>query len=172
MHERKAVRNLIVHLEMGLDGFVWKVIDVISLPIPLHSSRQQGIEQRLNGREWHRTGELKDRSRQSIGDGLDVLLSFISGPVIARNNSADLASPNVLRERRGRWNVLQTEENRHLAIFEVLGVGAIPLHNGRGILLGKEDGTTKDCTNRLGLEEETGNDAKVPSSASNRPEEI
>ena len=161
-----------MHLEMCLDGFIWELVDVISLPVPLHSSGKEGIKQRLNSREWHGTRELEDRSGQGIGDGFDLLLSLLSRSIVARNKGADFPSPDVLRERRGRRNILETEEDRHLAVLEVLGVIAIPLHDGCGIFLSEENGTSKYHVDRLGLEEKTCHNTKVPSSTSNRPKEI
>lgn len=172
MHERKTIGNLVMHLEMHLDGFIWELVDVISLPVPLHSSGKEGIEQRLNSSEWHRTRELEDRSGQIISDGLDMLLSLLSRSIVARNKGADFPSPDVLRERRGRRDILETKEGRHLAVLEVLGVIAIPLHDGGSIFLSEEDGSTKYHVDRLGLEEKTCHNAKVPSSTSNRPKEI
>ena len=161
-----------MHLEMCLDGFIWELVDVISLPVPLHSSGKEGIKQRLNSCEWHGTRELEDRSGQGIGDGFDMLLSLLSRSIVARNKGADFPSPDVLRERRGRGNILETEENRHLAVLEVLGISAIPRHDGCGIFLSEEDGTSKYHVDWLGLEEKTSHNAKVPSSTSNCPEEI
>ena len=161
-----------MHLEMCLDGFIWELVDVISLPVPLHSSRKEGIKQRLNSCEWHGTRKLEDRSGQGISDGLDMLLSLLSRSIVARNEGADFPSPDVLRERRGRRNILETEEDRHLAVLEVLGVIAIPLHDSCGIFLSEENGTSKYHVDRLGLEEKTCHNTKVHSSTSNRPKEI
>ena len=89
MHQRKSIGNLVMHLEMCLDGFIWELFHVISLPVPLHSSGKEGIKERLNSREWHGTRELEDRSGQGIGDGVDMLLSLLSRSIVARNKGAD-----------------------------------------------------------------------------------
>ena len=59
-----------------------------------------------------------------------------------------------------------------ILVLDVLGVIAIPLHDSCGIFLSEEDGTSKYHVDRLGLEEKTCHNTKVPSSTSNRPKEI
>src|SRR6266487_2063390 len=166
MHRRKRFTKRNV---LG-DGFIAQRIEEIGAPIPLEARRIEGIEHTLQCGMGNRSYKIERRLLEGT-DGLESLFCLLLRSRVRPDYAAHFFHVQIFRKRRCRWHSKKCKEAIKI-IWSPWNKLAIPFHDVGCFAQFIEHRATIEYVDRMQLERKRSYDAEIPTTASERPEQI
>ena len=117
MHEGQLARRFGRVLKMRINGRVRQLLDKVAAPIPLHALGIEPVEHALHSWVGHRAHPIEQRLRKLSYQGRQGFLAVRLRAVVAGHQQADVLTPNLLRERGARDDLLQADKGSEILLM-------------------------------------------------------